>query len=76
MMKRCYKYADILFKILKSGNNFNGVWLRSNTLQKLFDIVLTHIETSQDCSKIVANIKLNNLEIPFTDLNERAEKLK
>nr|CAD2138438.1 unnamed protein product [Meloidogyne enterolobii] len=69
------KYTDDLFKVLMCGDKFNKVLLEANNLQKLFDLLLIHIETSKDCSKMVANIKLNSLEINFTALNERAEKI-
>nr|CAD2148766.1 unnamed protein product [Meloidogyne enterolobii] len=54
------KYTDVLFKILMSGDKFNYVSLDSNNLQNLFDCILNHIETSKDCSKLVANIELMN----------------
>nr|CAD2190996.1 unnamed protein product [Meloidogyne enterolobii] len=69
-------YTDILFKILTSGGDkFNEVYLVAYNLQKVFDLIINHIETSKDCSKMVANIVLNNRNINFASLNERAEKI-
>nr|CAD2144293.1 unnamed protein product [Meloidogyne enterolobii] len=69
------KYTDILFKILMSGDKFNNVCLVSKKVQNLFDCIINHIETSKDCSKLVANIELQCCNIPFTFLNKRAKKI-
>ncbi|CAK5073229.1 unnamed protein product [Meloidogyne enterolobii] len=69
------KYTDILFKILMSGDRFNKVCLELEKVQNLFDCIINHIETLKDCSKLVAKIELIDCNIPFTSLNERAEKI-
>ncbi|KAL7075029.1 hypothetical protein ACQ4LE_005761 [Meloidogyne hapla] len=65
------KYIDILFKILMNGNRFSEICFNFLGLPGIFDLVINHIETSNDCSKIVANIKFIDGYLPFK-LSKRA----
>uniref|UniRef100_A0A1I8BDS4 Uncharacterized protein n=1 Tax=Meloidogyne hapla TaxID=6305 RepID=A0A1I8BDS4_MELHA len=62
-----YLQQDILFKILTDGGNTFTAVSYLNVLPGLYNLVKQHIETSKDCSKMVANI--------IFDLSERADNI-
>ncbi|CAK5046082.1 unnamed protein product [Meloidogyne enterolobii] len=69
------EYVDILQKVLMNGDKFNNVVIVcGNGMPKLSDLVINHIETLKDCSKMADKIVLNNTNINIiTTLNEKAE---
>ncbi|CAK5060340.1 unnamed protein product [Meloidogyne enterolobii] len=69
------KHADHLFKILMSGHKFNKACLRPYNSEQLFDHIINYIETSKDCSKMVANIEFYSFDINSTNFIKRAEQI-
>nr|CAD2171330.1 unnamed protein product [Meloidogyne enterolobii] len=71
--KDAREYTDILYKILMNGKMLTKLYLTAFNLQEFLEIILNLIETSEDFSKMVANIRLTSV-INFVGLEDRAEE--
>nr|CAD2131358.1 unnamed protein product [Meloidogyne enterolobii] len=60
---------------MNEGNRFPKIYLEGSKLTRLYDLVIKHIITSKDCSKMVPNIVLDFSDSPNFKLSERAEKI-
>uniref|UniRef100_A0A1I8B2J4 His-Xaa-Ser system protein HxsD n=1 Tax=Meloidogyne hapla TaxID=6305 RepID=A0A1I8B2J4_MELHA len=71
------KYTDILFEILTNGGNkVSKVYIQGSKLSELCNLIIQHIKTSKNCSKMVANfIVICDVEL-YINLSEKAENIK
>ncbi|KAL7074729.1 hypothetical protein ACQ4LE_005822 [Meloidogyne hapla] len=71
------EYLDILFNILiNEGNKFPHVCYSHIKLPRIYDLIIKHIETSTDLSKMVDNIRFSHIKCPRPEISERAENIK
>ncbi|CAK5054786.1 unnamed protein product [Meloidogyne enterolobii] len=70
------KNINILFKILTNGRQrLPKVCLNSVDLARLYELIIQHITTSKDFSKMVPVIILNYILLSNFELNEKAENV-
>ncbi|CAK5036164.1 unnamed protein product [Meloidogyne enterolobii] len=71
------QYIDMIFNILiNEGNKLPKVYLAICGLTRLYYLIVEHIITSKDCSKMVADINLDYVCVTTNfKLNERAKKV-
>uniref|UniRef100_A0A1I8AXI5 Uncharacterized protein n=1 Tax=Meloidogyne hapla TaxID=6305 RepID=A0A1I8AXI5_MELHA len=72
------EYYQFILKLINERNKFPKIYFIIKRVHELCNIILENIETSKDCSKIVANIKLEIHYFPSDfpiNLSEKAKNI-